>query len=88
VTKSELIEQLAHAELIILEASEQAVNVTFESMTETLARSGRIEVRSFGSFTIKDYEPYTGRNPKTGEIIRVEAKRLPVFKTGKNCGKE
>jgi integration host factor subunit beta len=77
------MEQLAHAERITPEAAEQAVSASFESMTETLARSGRIEICGFGSFTVKDYEPYQGRNPRTGEIIQVEAKRLPVFKMGK-----
>jgi integration host factor subunit beta len=83
VTKSELIEKLAQAEGITLEAAELAVNTTFESMTQTLARSGRVEIRGFGSFTVKDYDAYSGRNPKTGELIRVKPKKLPVFKVGK-----
>jgi integration host factor subunit beta len=52
-------------------------------MAEELADSGRIEIRGFGSFVVKDYKAYMGRNPKTGEVIEVRPKRLPFFKVGK-----
>jgi integration host factor subunit beta len=52
-------------------------------MTEALAEGDRIEIRGLGSFVIKDYESYTGRNPKTGELIIVRPKKLPFFKVGK-----
>jgi integration host factor subunit beta len=52
-------------------------------MTEALAEGGRIEIRGLGSFVIKEYETYTGRNPKTGEPIMVRPKKLPFFKVGK-----
>jgi integration host factor subunit beta len=83
VTKSELIEKLAQIEGITLKASELAVSVTFESMTQALVRDGRVEIRGFGSFKVKDYDGYSGRNPKTREMVKVEAKKLPVFKVGK-----
>jgi integration host factor subunit beta len=83
MTKSELIEALAKAEGITLKAAELAVNVTFESMAKTLANAGRVEIRGLGSFKVKDYEGYSGRNPKTGERIVVEGKKLPFFKMGK-----
>ena len=83
MTKSELIEALAKAEGITLKAAEAAVQVTFDGMAKALASSGRIEIRGLGSFKVKDYEEYSGRNPKTGERIEVGAKKLPFFKMGK-----
>jgi integration host factor subunit beta len=55
----------------------------FDSMTQELVKGGRIEIRGFGSFVVKDYKSYTGRNPKTGEAIEVKTKKLPFFKVGK-----
>ena len=83
MTKSELIEALAKAEGITLKAAEAAVNVTFQSMENALIRSDRLEIRGFGSFKVKNYEGYKGRNPKTGELIEVQSKKLPFFKVGK-----
>jgi len=83
MTKSELIETLAKAEGITLKAAETAVNVTFQSMEQSLFRSERLEIRGFGSFKVKEYEGYKGRNPKTGELIEVSSKKLPFFKVGK-----
>ena len=59
------------------------VNLIFKGFTEELKVSGRIEIRGFGSFVVRDYESYTGRNPKTGMNITVSPKRLPFFKVGK-----
>ena len=83
MTKSELIEALAKAEGITLKAAETAVNVTFQSMEQALVSSDRLEIRGFGSFKVKDYEGYKGRNPKTGVLIEVSSKKLPFFKVGK-----
>jgi integration host factor subunit beta len=63
--------------------AEVTVNAVFESMTEALSRDERIEVRGFGSFVIKHRQAREGRNPKTGELVSVAAKRLPFFKVGK-----
>ncbi|OIP90960.1 MAG: integration host factor subunit beta [Syntrophobacteraceae bacterium CG2_30_61_12] len=83
MTKSQLIEELARAEGITLKAAELAVNVTFESMETALIAEDRVEIRGFGSFKVKAYDGYKGRNPKTGELIEVRPKRLPFFKVGK-----
>ncbi|MGQ9485822.1 MAG: HU family DNA-binding protein [Desulfosoma sp.] len=83
MTKSQLIEALAKAEGITLKAAEVAVNVTFESMEKALMQGDRVEIRGFGSFKVKNYDGYKGRNPKTGELIEVRPKRLPFFKVGK-----
>jgi integration host factor subunit beta len=59
------------------------VNVIFDSMEATLRRGERIEIRGFGSFEIRNYRAYEGRNPRTGATVNVRPKRLPFFKVGK-----
>jgi len=83
MNKSQLIEALAKVENITLKKAEMVVNALFENMTEALMQKERIEIRGFGSFKVKFYNGYKGRNPKTGELIKVEGKRLPFFKVGK-----
>jgi integration host factor subunit beta len=83
MNKSELVEALASERDLTYKKSEEIVNIIFDSMAETLAQGGRIEIRGFGSFVVKDYKSYMGRNPKTGEIIQVKPKKLPFFKVGK-----
>lgn len=83
MNKSQLIEELAKAEDLTLKKAEMVVNALFEHMTKALVRNERIEIRGFGSFKVKSYEGYQGRNPKTGEIIEVSEKKLPFFKVGK-----
>ena len=83
MNKSELVEALAGERDLTYKKSEEIVNIIFDSMAETLAQGGRIEIRGFGSFVVKDYKSYMGRNPKTGEIIQVKPKKLPFFKVGK-----
>ena len=83
MTKTELIEALAKAEGISIKAAEVAVATTFKTMEQALVDSDRIEIRGFGSFKIKNYDSYHGHNPKTGEKIRVQSKKLPFFKLSK-----
>lgn len=83
MTKSELIEAIAGRAHLTKARAEQAVNCVFDAMTEALARGEGIEIRGFGSFTVRPYKPYDGRNPRTGESVHVPAKRLPFFKVGK-----
>ena len=61
----------------------QIIDTFFGSITKTLARGERAEIRGFGTFTVNKYQPYTGRNPKTGKQIKVHSKKLPFFKVGK-----
>ncbi len=63
--------------------AEIMVNAVFESMTEALLRDERIEIRGFGSFVVKHRQAREGRNPKTGNVVSVAAKRVPFFKVGK-----
>jgi len=83
MNKSELVELLAEQKDISNKRAEEVVNLIFSSMTEALAEGDRIEIRGLGSFVIKEYESYTGRNPKTGQAITVKPKKLPFFKVGK-----
>ena len=83
MTRSELIEQLAQNKLISVRAAEWVIQEIFDSMSDTLIAGGRIEIRGFGSFEIREYEGYTGRNPKTGLEVSVGPKKTPFFKVGK-----
>lgn len=83
MNKSELIEQLSLKKDISVKRAEEVVNLIFASMSEAMVSGDRIEIRGLGSFVIKDYGTYTGRNPKTGEAIKVSPKKLPFFKVGK-----
>jgi len=83
MNKSQLIERIAKEEGITIKNAANVVNVVFDSMADSLAKGDRVEIRGFGSFKVKSYNSYQGRNPKTGEIIRVREKKLPYFKVGK-----
>ena len=84
MNKSELIESLAVKKSLSFKKAEEVVNAVFASMTDALLSGDRIEIRGFGSLVVKEYDAYTGRNPKTGESIPVKAKKLPFFKVGKD----
>jgi integration host factor subunit beta len=62
---------------------EKIVDTIFEEITDALTRGDRVELRGFGAFSVKERDARVGRNPRTGESVQVEAKRLPFFKTGK-----
>jgi integration host factor subunit beta len=83
MNKSELVDALASEKNLTYKRAEEIVNIIFDAMASTLADGGRIEIRGFGSFVVKDYKAYMGRNPKTGEVIKVHPKKLPFFKVGK-----
>ncbi|MEJ2365494.1 MAG: integration host factor subunit beta [Deltaproteobacteria bacterium] len=83
MNKSQLIERIAKEEGITIKNAASVVNVVFDSMSDSLAKGDRVEIRGFGSFKVKSYNSYQGRNPKTGEIIQVREKKLPYFKVGK-----
>jgi integration host factor subunit beta len=83
MNKSELIEALAEEMQIPLREASSATNTILEAMADALANGESIEIRGFGSFVVKEYGSYYGRNPKTGEKIMVKPKKLPFFKVGK-----
>jgi len=82
--RSELIQTLCreHPDLSINEI-EKIVEVFFDCIVERLAENGRVELRGFGAFSTRARDARTGRNPRTGETVDVEAKRVPYFKPGK-----
>ena len=83
MTKSELIDAMAARSELTKARAELVVNCVFDTMTDALERGEGIEIRGFGSFTVRPYKPYSGRNPRTGAPVEVPAKRLPFFKVGK-----
>jgi len=70
-------EHLSHRDV------ERVVATIFDSIIETLAEGGRVELRGFGAFSTRGRDARTGRNPRTGEAVPVDAKRVPYFKPGK-----
>ena len=82
MNKSELIRTLAEETDLPFEDASLVVNTFFDAMKESLIAGERIEIRGFGSFKIKEYEGYAGRNPKTGESVDVVPKLLPFFRAG------
>ncbi len=83
MTKGELIEVIAQRDGFNLRKAEIVVNTIFEAMGDALKTEDRVEIRGFGSFEVRRYNAYRGRNPKTGEEVFVRAKKAPFFKTGK-----
>ncbi|GAB4569072.1 MAG: hypothetical protein Tsb0020_23070 [Haliangiales bacterium] len=84
MTKSELIEQVSELLKLPSGKAEQLINCIFDSMVMALQEGDGIEIRGFGSFTVREYKSYEGRNPRTGETVHVAPKRLPFFKVGKD----
>jgi integration host factor subunit beta len=84
MNKSDLIKTLAKETDLPVRKSEEIVDMVFDTMGRALVKGDRIEIRGFGALTLKHYEGYTGRNPKTGEQIVVKPKALPFFKAGKD----
>jgi len=83
MNKSELVKSLAQQADISQEEATMIVNIFVDSVKNTLLEGGRVEIRGFGSFKIKEYDGYAGRNPRTGETVPVRPKRLPFFRAGK-----
>ncbi|MCP4605814.1 MAG: integration host factor subunit beta [Proteobacteria bacterium] len=83
MTKSELIDTVANQTNIAKNRAELIVECVFDAMTDALKHTEGIEIRGFGSFTVREYKSYNGRNPRTGEAVQVAPKRLPFFKAGK-----
>ena len=84
MNKLELIQKLKEKGHLTKQEATVVVEIFFNEMANAFIKGERVEIRGLCSFCIKDYAPYTGRNPKTGEKVQIPAKRLPFFK----CGKE
>jgi integration host factor subunit beta len=83
MTKSDLITALAAKEKLTEKTATDTINLIISGFANTLKKGGRIEVRGFGTFVVREYKAYTGRNPRTGKNVKVRPKRLPFFKVGK-----
>ena len=83
MNKAKLIEKVSERVKIRSNVAKVIVDTIFDAMRESLEKGERIEIRGFGSFTVRDYGGYKGRNPKTGKVVDVPPKKLPYFKTGK-----
>lgn len=83
MNKSQLVEIVTEQTKMTKKRAEDVVNLIFDSMVDAMARGDRIEIRGLGSFVVREYKAYTGRNPRTGEKIQVQPKKLPFFKVGK-----
>jgi integration host factor subunit beta len=84
MTKSELIEELtATNDIINKREAEAIINTIFDGIGQALAGGDRVEIRGFGSFTVRQRDAREARNPKSGEVVRIPSKKTPFFKTGK-----
>ena len=82
--RSELVQLLSRDNPDLLPKDvERIVSIFFDSIGEQLSHGGRVELRGFGAFSTRDRDARTGRNPRTGEAVDVDAKRVPYFKPGK-----
>jgi integration host factor subunit beta len=85
MTKSELIEKVVQSHgMLNFKVSEIVVNTVFDSIEEALKSGDKVEIRGFGSFTIRERLGREARNPKSGEVVRIPSKKTPFFKTGKD----
>jgi integration host factor subunit beta len=84
MTRSELIDKLAIEKNISTTVSEKIITEIFKSMTDSLVSGNGVEIRGFGSFTVREYDGYTARNPKTGIPLEAAPKKAPFFKVGKD----
>ena len=83
MNKLELIQALKDANGLSKSEAAAVVDIFFNEMAHELAKGGRVEIRGFCSIFVKKYGSYTGRNPKTGEQVKIAPKKLPFFKPGK-----
>jgi integration host factor subunit beta len=84
MNKADLVNALKNENGFTRQQAEKIVDIFFNTMADALENGERVEIRGFGSIFVKDYKSYTGRNPKTGEPVKVKPKKLPFFR----CGKE
>ena len=83
MTKADLINVIAEKAKLQHKQAEIIVSLVFDMMIDALKKNDRIEIRGFGSFVNREYGAYQGHNPKTGQVVQVEPKRVPFFKVGK-----
>jgi len=87
MNKSDLIVALAAKKNLTEKQATEIIDLVFNGFSETLKNGGRIEIRGFGSFTVRKYKAYKGRNPRTGKPVDVKPKKSPFFKVAKELKK-
>jgi integration host factor subunit beta len=85
--KSDLIVALAAKKNLTEKQAMEIVDLMFKGFINEFKKGGRIEIRGFGSFTVREYKAYKGRNPRTGDAVNVKPKRSPFFKVGRELKK-
>ena len=83
MNKVDLIQALKDSNHLSKSEAEAVINLFFNKIADALAQGERVEIRGLCSFFVKKYKAYTGRNPKTGEKVKIKPKKLPFFKVGK-----
>ncbi len=83
MTKAELVDHVAARLQLPKHQTATVVELFFQSIMEALEAGDKVELRGFGSFRLRHRAPHAGRNPKTGEMVQIPAKRVPWFKAGK-----
>ena len=83
MNKVDLIQALKDSNNLSRSEAEKIVTLFFDKIAEALAKGERVEIRGLCSFFVKKYRSYTGRNPKTGDKVKIKPKKLPFFKAGK-----
>ncbi len=83
MTKADLVMEVAKQTSLTKKESETVIKTIFGSISEALSAGDKVELRGFGSFRVRDRKSRQGRNPKTGDTVRVPAKKVPFFKAGK-----
>ena len=83
MNKSDLIFKLAEKHNLTEKTATQIIDIVFDGFKDALKNDGRIEIRGFGSFSVREYRSYKGRNPRMGTVVDVKPKKSPFFKTGK-----
>jgi integration host factor subunit beta len=82
--RSELVQKIAEENPHLTQRHvERVLNTVFDEIINALAKGDRVELRGFGAFSVKSRDARIGRNPRTGESVKVENKTVPFFKTGK-----
>ena len=87
MTKSDIIKKLHNENVLTKKQATTVVHTFFNEIADALARGDRVEIRRLGSFHVRKYKAYTGRNPKTGEKVKIKPKKLPFFKCGSKLKK-
>ncbi len=83
MTKAEMVEKVSAKINLTKKDTERVVNIVFGSIIQALTQGDKVELRGFGSFRVRSRESRDGRNPRTGDTVRIPPKKVPFFKAGK-----